>query len=661
MRQSEYISAIDGLRALAVLSVIAFHLNSSYLPGGFVGVDIFFVVSGFVVAKSVSAIEARGFFSYLGHFYRRRVLRIVPALLVFVVVAALATALFIPTSAATRFIEPTGLAAIFGMSNIVLFLRAGDYFATGSEFNPFTHTWSLAVEEQYYFLFPLFSYLLLIKPAFGGRARLIALGTLVGAIVISLAAAALIGRVNPSFAFYMLPTRFWELGLGFLTFYMFRNGWPISRRVLSTSFVGAASLIALLLLGYSLWTTDAGGFPFPGAILPCISTAALVLIFWRGGDTAFSRIFAWSPLAAVGKISYSLYLWHWGVLVLMRWTVGVDTLALQLLAIVLMFTCATLSYLLVEQPLRTSLAVRRLRPWQLTGGIVAVLSLVVATNAALWVTKPTVSLSVTRNASIWDPMSSPAGLPCDVARAKTGFAGGELVIFSPTTCADELPAIWSVGDSHAGAYEHSYRRLAAEGREVQLYTMGGCRLVAYTEDTVAGCPAFRRAAIEHIRQRVKAGEVVFAPGLYTPRIRDSWGELPNAIDRTIDPERVYAEYLAPLIDAGARIVLEAPKPVSPTAMYRCSDWFNKENSYCAAGSDIGRSVIDQAIEPAVAGLLRLEGYSRNIEVWDPLPILCGRETCRGMLDGLPVYYDTDHLSAAGNDLLFPSLRSTLGE
>ncbi len=147
-----------------MLSVIAYHLNSAWMPGGFVGVDIFFVISGFVVAHSVVGKTHGNLRSYIAWFYRRRFLRILPAAYTYIFIASLVGTLFIPTGEGVdTAISLTGIYALLSISNVRLLLSSGDYFTAASAFNTFTHTWSLAVEEQYYFLFPFFSYFLMIK------------------------------------------------------------------------------------------------------------------------------------------------------------------------------------------------------------------------------------------------------------------------------------------------------------------------------------------------------------------------------------------------------------------------------------------------------------------------------------------------------------------
>jgi peptidoglycan/LPS O-acetylase OafA/YrhL len=146
---------IDGLRAVAVLSVIIYHLNPTLLPGGFVGVDIFFVISGFVVSYSISEFAPLGTWRSLTRFYARRFARIMPALLVCLLITLLLSALFIPDAYLSHANYETGLRAFVGLSNVKLAQISGDYFSPISSFNPFTHTWSLGVEEQFYLFFPI--------------------------------------------------------------------------------------------------------------------------------------------------------------------------------------------------------------------------------------------------------------------------------------------------------------------------------------------------------------------------------------------------------------------------------------------------------------------------------------------------------------------------
>ncbi|KAF1015648.1 MAG: O-acetyltransferase OatA [Stenotrophomonas maltophilia] len=207
-----YVPHIDGLRAIAVLAVVVFHLDPAWLPGGFTGVDVFFVISGFVVSASVARLPALPLGASMLRFYARRLRRITPAL----VATAVASMLLIPESWLSEASDKTGLMVFFGLSNWVLGLVGNDYFAPRSEFNPYTHTWSLGVEDQFYLLFPL----LFLAWTRSARGRWISLGLFaVVSIAALLHAQALASRAQPpAWAFYATTTRLWQLGAGVLLF-----------------------------------------------------------------------------------------------------------------------------------------------------------------------------------------------------------------------------------------------------------------------------------------------------------------------------------------------------------------------------------------------------------------------------------------------------------
>ena len=219
---------IDGLRAIAVLAVILFHLDPAWLPGGFTGVDVFFVISGFVVSASVHRLPPLSLGQSMLRFYARRIRRIAPALLACLLLTAVASVLFIPESWLSEASDKTGLMAFFGFSNWVLAAIGNDYFAPKAEFNPYTHTWSLGVEEQFYLLFPL----LFLAWARGVRGRWISLGLFALVSAASLLHAAVLGlrEAPPSWAFYATSTRLWQLGVGVLLFQLLRVRESLTRQ-----------------------------------------------------------------------------------------------------------------------------------------------------------------------------------------------------------------------------------------------------------------------------------------------------------------------------------------------------------------------------------------------------------------------------------------------
>jgi peptidoglycan/LPS O-acetylase OafA/YrhL len=245
-----YFLGIDGLRAIAVLAVMAFHLDNQWLPGGFIGVDVFFVISGFVVTASVVNLRPASLGAFVTFFYARRMVRILPALVACLLLAALASTLFIPQAWLSDSNHKSALAAFFGISNFVLAGSSGDYFSPKAEFNPFTHTWSLAVEEQFYLVFPplLLSWL---NARTAGRKNAItwAIAALSAA---SLAFCAWQTAHQPTQAFYMLPARFWELSCGVLLMITLPR-WAPKLAALPPAVHQLLSALCLALLAWGLF------------------------------------------------------------------------------------------------------------------------------------------------------------------------------------------------------------------------------------------------------------------------------------------------------------------------------------------------------------------------------------------------------------------------
>ncbi len=323
-----YVPHIDGLRAIAVLAVIVFHLDPAWLPGGFTGVDVFFVISGFVVSASVHRLPPLSLWQSMLRFYSRRIRRIAPALISCLLLTAVGSVLFIPESWLSEASDKTGLMAFFGFSNWVLALIGNDYFAPKAEFNPYTHTWSLGVEEQFYLLFPL----LFLAWARGVRGRWISLGLFAVVSAASLLHSAVLGlhEAPPSWAFYATTTRLWQLGVGVLLFQLLHVRQPVDA-VTTIALKRAApvfsllAMVALALLCWALWTARAGRSPWPDGLLPTFAAAGLLWALHHHPRSWVARLLASRPMRSIGLLSYSLYLWHWPVFVLMRWTVGLQT------------------------------------------------------------------------------------------------------------------------------------------------------------------------------------------------------------------------------------------------------------------------------------------------------------------------------------------------
>jgi peptidoglycan/LPS O-acetylase OafA/YrhL len=329
-----YRPEIDGLRAVAVLPVVLFHMGYGWLTGGYLGVDVFFVISGFLITSIVIADLRRGTFRFRD-FWARRIRRIVPALLV-VTASTLAFTVAMVFKPDRSEIGAQAVAALLSIANVYFWRVSGDYWGQAAERSPFLHTWSLSVEEQFYLLLPLSLWLV-----FRYRPHRLA-APIVALVVASLAVFVYGSSDHPTFTFYMLPTRAWELATGCLVA-LAAPPTSLSRNTDDALSALATGGLCLILLSY-VFLPNLG----PGLAITVVG-AALVLAFCRSGLSY--AILSFSPVVHVGRVSYSLYLWHWPVLVF------ADYMHLSVAKVVLLaptYLLAWLSSTFVEEPLRRS-------------------------------------------------------------------------------------------------------------------------------------------------------------------------------------------------------------------------------------------------------------------------------------------------------------------
>ncbi len=673
----KYLAGIDALRAIAVLAVIVFHLDSSFLLGGFTGVDVFFVISGYVISKSLAQHTSSAFLPYILGFYKRRVIRILPALLVFLVIISLASSLFIPTAWLSVTSSKTGLGAFWGISNYMLLWYTDGYFSPQVEFNPFVHTWSLAVEEQFYLFFPFLFY---IWHRFQQKKDIISffLRSLLAILaVISLFYAVYETTANHDQAFYLLPSRFWELAAGALLFKLHQNKVSFTGAKYSASlFLGFGSL--LLLLGFLYSVKEQ--FPFPWAIAPVLGTLLLIhgIVIKAQAEVQASayansdkdklklgllfplqRLLEAGVLNYIGKISYSLYLWHWGIYVLFRWTIGLDSLLKILFALLLTFAFAIASYHLIESPIRTYYSFRQGKNWK-----VIMLSLLIVAGSYFLADKifkeqPALSLSVTRDKAVWypDPQEN-IKLSVDDFLLQKELRGRKLFV---------------VGDSHTMAYSTMLHEISVRlGIEVYKYPTGHCRPMnlLFSATLSDDCKNRVNNVFATIKELSNTGDIVFFASLRVNRLCDQWDIID--IDRVIRIQhnekskldqklalKQASEIIDMLTKAGLKVLIDLPKPIFKAPPFRCSDWFNQSNPICKAGMSIERQFLLEHRQSVVQSIQILKARHANVFVWDPFPVLCQGEICSAFNGNKPLFFDGDHLSGYGNQVLIPSFKKKI--
>lgn len=645
---------IDGMRAVAVLSVVAYHYGLG-MGGGYIGVDVFFVISGFLIGSLIyhDALEHR--FSYLA-FYARRVRRIVPALLA-VLAATFLAMLMLATPQEMRDFGATATATVLSASNIELWRSIG-YFRPTAELNPLLMTWSLGVEEQFYLLAPL---ALLLLPRWRLRWRIAALA---GLIVASLALATW-GMWNEADAtFFLLPTRAWELGagvlLGVLDVHRARSA-PAGGTARGLDLRAGAGLLLILAPAFFYSTLT----PFPGltAVPPVLGT---VLLLGSGASAINRRLLAAPAMRFFGLISYSLYLWHWPLISLTRMVrVHEPSLLLRLGLLICAIALAWVSYRFIEQPLRRGRTPARSTLWRYAGAMALV---------AL----------VTGSAFAMDgyPQRWPAGFAARIAGAEHGLDPClTLTGPQPRLSAHCYPRgrdqrlIALVGDSHAAALAPGVRALAARGGMglAQLtkascpFLLGVSRKVSKQPRHMGDCAAFDRKVLQLVQQDERIGTVIIAGAWRAGSMRDASYAPTSGPDGSPGEllERGLSAAVLALRRSGKRVLIVRDVPfvqfLPAKRLAACASPLRAALN--GRRDDLGCDfVAGQEMEPDGPALAVLDRTARETGAMliDPHAALCGTQGCRIALDGQPLYEDQQHLTDTGSALVSGVFASALG-
>ena len=599
-----YQPEVDGLRAVAVVPVILFHAGISAFGGGFVGVDVFFVISGYLITGIIAADMAQGRFT-LGNFYQRRVRRILPALFV-VMLASLAAGLilFLPNQLAS--LSQSTLAALGFVSNIWLWGQAG-YFMGDARMFPLLHTWSLSLEEQYYIFFPPLMMII-------ARWKLPRLGIILALFGLSFTLAAVGTYVKPSASFYLLPTRAWELMMG-AAIALGAVGAVTDARAREAMGWAALALILVPVLTYDELT------PFPGlaALPPCLGTAMLIVV-GRDGGCRVTDALSWRPIVWVGLISYSLYLWHWPLFVFARQVTLQGELSAPVIAIciALAFGLAAATWRWVEQPFRDRkrMTLRPLLAWVIGGAaVIAAVALLAWNGLSQRMAPETLQLAAAADSGskLTEQCNARAAdaAPCRIgaAEAKPSFA------------------IW--GDSHAGALGEAFDVVGkAQRRGGLLYPFGGCPGLANpTTEKIL------RVDVSMCRERSR---LVLAKLSGDPAIRDvvlvnywqTYDADPAALNVSLE------RTLVALRRAGKRVTIVAGIPAPgfdlPWAL--------------ALSNQFGFALPRPADDFAPTAALRATARRHGATLIDLSPTLCPTRPCPLFLNGRPMFTDSNHLS-----------------
>ncbi len=526
---------IDGLRAIAILSVVLYHAGVPLFTGGFTGVDIFFVISGYLIGGHVFCELRTNTFSYL-RFYQRRAKRILPAFIVVLAFTILA-GLILLSPFETCQLGKSAVAATLSASNIYFWLK-NNYFATKSELDPLLMTWSLGVEEQFYAVLPLFMVLL------ARFRRNLLLPTILAVCSFSLLFAWYELEKHPMMVFYLLPARAWELGVGLVLAVL-----ELSRRR-SSLYPGLSQLVSLggfLLMLAPMFMLTAESF-FPGvAALP--STLGAAMIIAVPASWINRQLLSLAPLVFLGRISYSWYLWHWPILAYLRVVSGRKLPAVDaFVAIAVSFVAAVLSFYLIEQPFRQS--ARAPLPLLIRYAIVS--GAVLAVCAGLWLSHGAperypalASVETTENVQHSEPCLADYGIDTPDLSPRCYDA----------ISARPLVALW--GDSHSAALAPGVRSVAtAQGyglvqlnKSSCLPLAGATRYMPLHPMHAAECLRFNNKALAVIGTDPQVRIVILA-GAWAACLHRNWPDGWLTVD-------LVSERQPPTIEATKQLFIDA--------------------------------------------------------------------------------------------------------
>jgi len=641
VRSVPYRPEIDGLRAVAVLGVLAYHA-AGIVPGGFAGVDVFFVISGYVITSVIAAELRRGDFT-IARFYERRIRRIAPALLATILATTIGAAIFLLPADLISF-GKSAVAATLMVSNIGFWLKAG-YFDAAMQSKPLLHTWSLGIEEQFYLFYPL------LLAWLWRRRRTAVAPVLAGLFVVSLAAGVVATDALPSAAFYLAPFRLWELLLG---------GLIALRPVRRLEGAGAAAVGALMIAAAFTFYGGATAFPGAAALLPTLGAALVINGTSKGGLVA--RVLSAPPLTFVGKISYSLYLVHWPLIVFIEYRQGAELGPWQAAGVAaLSILLAALSWRFVEQPFRRPEKFGSRRALYSAGAAGAAICclaggvLVVTHGLPSRLPEPVLA-AYSAHGDRWNEERCFIDTDGSGGPTPAEIRAGKICAFGPAdrTTADFL--IW--GDSHAHAIAPGIlaaaKRFGARGYFVGAGSCPPLRdfdTVGVRPSTERRCAETNAAVLDFLRTH-KVG-AVFMVARWTKYAQgNEYGREGMMFDPAKVPGAVPGEdakLAAAMDETLSQIVAGGEKPVVVMAVPEPG----YDVPYSVAKALLQRTPPD-AIAPTLEAVAARQARARDILTEetekdgglfvDPTAALCGPVVCPVEQDGQLLYSDADHIT-----------------
>ncbi|MGZ6041812.1 MAG: acyltransferase family protein [Asticcacaulis sp.] len=649
-KTKDYRSDIDGLRAIAIISVVAFHAGIPFFNGGFVGVDIFFVISGYLICSHIINEVSSGNFTF-SSFYERRAKRILPALIAVITFVYIASYFILSTKEMKKF-EASAICALVGFSNNFFLLKT-NYFETKSSVNPLLMTWSLGVEEQFYIVFPLI--VIFIKK----YARQFLDVSILAIVIISFVSAVILNLQNPSAAFYLFPVRAWEIGAGCLIVLYersYKERFPLNSLAIECLGGGGIALITCSILLFSS-RTAISGFP---ALLPVAGSAFLI----AGRASWVNRnILSFRPFVAIGLVSYSWYLWHWPLLSLMD--ISVDhppSVWVRLAIISLALVIGYFSYRFIETPFRRMQASRK--------------TILVGYSIAVAVCMAPAALGLVSNGLAWrlpdsvikaDDLTMEATTnPCLALEGETGprMAAG-------CVSKGSGPTVAIIGDSHAAALSLAIEQDSRQPYgNITIMTKAACPpLHGYTTydplnpNHSSECAVYNDKVLNYILNHPEITKVVLA-GYWVRPVSGEFsgmGYIPNGANGLTQASsrgaeivrKGLADEIGKLASSGRKIYVVQDVPIyhfDPMHRYLSNYLPVRDLVARIGGKDSGsgdKGVSNDYDSGDARQQIESLGQIGNVRVIDPARVLCQQNMCRFSDDSGLLYRDSQHLNRLG--------------
>jgi peptidoglycan/LPS O-acetylase OafA/YrhL len=625
----QYRPDIDGLRAVAVLSVILFHINKHFIPGGFIGVDIFFVISGYLITSHIVGSLGRQQFS-LAEFYRRRIKRIVPAMLTVVAVTLFAALVLMRPDDAVA-VSKSAVWSTLSMANVHFWLHQdASYFAASSLEQPLLHLWSLGVEEQFYLIWPLVL-MWLYRPGQAKRFWIAAAGVAIASFLLG----NLVYARDSSFVYYMLPTRAGELLFGALA--AMAQRWPHSKWQPNSTVAGILGPVVIIVS--LLFISEDDAFPGVLAIVPALG-ATLTIIGGRRPSNLISKLLSTRPVVFIGLISYSAYLWHWPLLAFYRYGYGEVTLVAGAVIFALTLLLAWLTYHFIEQPFRRNsapLPTLFLRQVAFPSGLLCIVAIVSIYWARWW---PELTHTPYRQQLIAiSDKTKPAfafDYVCQPQRAGPRDIVQPGCVIGPAQSRREI-VLW--GDSNAAHYIGMLGTFADKaGFRFRNLEVGACPPL--TSDPA---PFVDPRRLADCRASIAAAQPLLARA-DTLIISASWT---TYLEKSPDFLDAFFKTVRELTASGKTVILIGKVPEIQGFDRLCPE---KSLTYPFLDCQHWTAVnMPEHIAAANVRLAKFSEHTAHVTYFDANRYLCPAGGCRAFTkEGSPLYYDRSHLSMAGS-------------